>query len=96
MRTVSEDQLEAWGRDAERQRLKLLDAMVSAFERRREVFDVIEQSATADVAQRALTELLGVDEICAMAILDLQARRFAMRERQRIVEERDELRRHLG
>lgn len=91
-----EDQLEAWSGDAERQRLKALDAMVLAMERRREVLDLIEHSTTADAAQKGLTELLGVESTSAMAILDLQARRFTQRERQRIVEERDALRRHLG
>jgi DNA gyrase subunit A len=94
--TEEEDQLEARGRDAERQRLMVLDAMVLAIERRREVFDLIEHSTTADAAQDGLTELLGVEGTSAMAILDLQARRFTQRDRERIVEERDALRRHLG
>lgn len=78
--------------DARRQRLELLDAFVLAIERRTEVLDLIADSESAEAAREGLCALLGVSDLAATAVLDLQARRFARLEAQRIRDERDELR----
>ena len=64
--------------------LKALDALD-------EVIALIRASATVDEARTGLMELLEVDEIQATAILDMQLRRLAALERQKIVDEYDEL-----
>ncbi len=64
--------------------LKALDALD-------EVIAVIRASATVDEARTGLMELLDVDEIQATAILDMQLRRLAALERQKIIDEYDEL-----
>ncbi len=64
--------------------LKALDALD-------EVIALIRASATVDDARTGLMELLGVDEIQATAILDMQLRRLAALERQKIIDEYDEL-----
>ncbi|MGH8961707.1 MAG: DNA gyrase subunit A [Jatrophihabitantaceae bacterium] len=91
---------DVWNRqhreEALRQRLEILDALVAALERRTEVFDVIAASVSADAARERLSEMLGVSEIGATAVLDLQSRRFAQIEAQRIADERDQLRHQLG
>lgn len=84
-----------WEQDARRQRLEILDAFVLALERRTDVFEVIAASESAEVAHRRLMELLNVSEIAAIAVLDLQARRFAKLEASRIRRERDDMREHV-
>jgi len=64
--------------------LKALDALDA-------VIALIRASATVDEARAGLMELLEVDEIQATAILDMQLRRLAALERQKIVDEYDEL-----
>ncbi|MDJ1371690.1 DNA gyrase subunit A [Gulosibacter molinativorax] len=64
--------------------LKALDALD-------EVIALIRASATVEVARTGLMELLGVDEIQASAILNLQLRRLAALERQKITDEADRL-----
>jgi len=78
------------------QRLEILDALVAALDRRQEVFDVIVASPSAEHARASIAGLLGITDIGAMAILDLQWRRFAELERGRIVDERDAIRAELG
>jgi DNA gyrase subunit A len=78
------------------ERLKILDALAVAIDRRDEVFDVIVTSPSADEAQSRIAALLGVTDSGAYAILDLQWRRLAELERSRIFEARDELRREHG
>jgi DNA gyrase subunit A len=51
------------------------------------VIALIRASANVDVARSGLIELLDVDEIQAQAILDMQLRRLAALERQRIVDD---------
>jgi DNA gyrase/topoisomerase IV subunit A len=82
--------------DALRQRLEILDAFVATIDRRVEVFDLIADSASADEAQTGIAALLGISDIAAGAVLDLQARRFTRGDRQRIVDERAELKRTPG
>ncbi|WP_082043503.1 DNA gyrase subunit A [Mobilicoccus massiliensis] len=64
--------------------LKALDALD-------EVIALIRRSPSADVARTGLMELLDVDEIQATAILDMQLRRLAALERQKIIDEHDAL-----
>jgi DNA gyrase subunit A len=60
--------------------LKALDALD-------DVIALIRRSPTVDEAREGLIELLGVDELQASAILNLQLRRLAALERQRIQDE---------
>ena len=62
--------------------LKALDALD-------EVIALIRRSPTVDDARTGLQELLGIDELQANAILELQLRRLAALERQKIIEEHD-------
>jgi DNA gyrase subunit A len=64
--------------------LKALDALDA-------VIALIRASATVDDARTGLMALLEVDEIQATAILDMQLRRLAALERQKIIDEYDEL-----
>ena len=90
-----DEQEEQWRRDAARQRLELLDAISAALERRVEVMELIASSPSAAEARERVAALLGVSELCATAVLDLQWRRFAQLERNRIAEERDQMRREI-
>jgi DNA gyrase subunit A len=64
--------------------LKALDALD-------EVIALIRASATVDDARTGLMALLEVDELQATAILDMQLRRLAALERQKIIDEYDDL-----
>ena len=68
--------------------LKALDALD-------EVIALIRRSPSADEARTGLMELLDVDERQARAILDLQLRRLAALERQKILDDHDELQRQI-
>ncbi|MDO7883183.1 DNA gyrase subunit A [Antiquaquibacter soli] len=69
--------------------LKALDAMD-------EVIALIRASATVEDARDGLMKLLDVDELQARAILDMQLRRLAALERQKIMDEHDELERLIA
>ncbi len=69
--------------------LKALDAMD-------EVIALIRASATVDDAREGLMQLLDVDDLQARAILDMQLRRLAALERQKIIDEHDELERLIA
>jgi DNA gyrase subunit A len=64
--------------------LKALDALDA-------VIALIRGSATVDDARTGLQQLLDIDEIQATAILDMQLRRLAALERQKIIDENEEL-----
>ena len=64
--------------------LKALDALDA-------VIALIRASATVDDARTGLIDLLEIDEIQATAILDMQLRRLAALERQKIIDEFEEL-----
>ncbi len=74
-----------------RERLNILDGFVAALHRRDEVLAVLESCATDADARTDVAALLGVDEWTALAVLDLQLRRFTGQSRDRIKRERDEL-----
>jgi len=61
--------------------------LVKALDALDEVIALIRASANVDVARAGLIELLDVDDIQAQAILDMQLRRLAALERQRIVDD---------
>ncbi|MBC6449228.1 intein-containing DNA gyrase subunit A [Actinokineospora xionganensis] len=61
-----------------------------------EVIALIRRSPSADEAKTGLMSLLDVDEIQASAILELQLRRLAALERQRIIDELGEIERYIA
>lgn len=69
------------------ERAHILRALVRALDALDEVIALIRASETVDVARSGLIELLDIDEIQAQAILDMQLRRLAALERQRIVDD---------
>ncbi len=72
-------------------RAHLLRGYVKALDALDEVIALIRASASAEVARTGLMELLEVDEVQAQAILDMQLRRLAALERQRIFDELAEI-----
>ena len=69
------------------ERAHILRGLVKALDALDEVIALIRASANVDIARAGLIELLDVDEIQAQAILDMQLRRLAALERQRIVDD---------
>jgi len=72
-------------------RIHLLRGYLKALDALDEVIALIRRSQTVEIAREGLIELLEIDELQARAILDMQLRRLAALERQKIVEEHDEL-----
>ena len=73
------------------ERAHILRGLVKALDRLDEVIALIRASDTVDVARAGLINLLDIDEIQAQAILDMQLRRLAALERQKIVDELAEI-----
>jgi DNA gyrase subunit A len=73
------------------ERLHIVAALLAAIDAIDEVIALIRGSESASVAQQGLMALLGLDEIQARAILDMQLRKLAALERQELIDERDEL-----
>ena len=69
----------------------ILRGLLKALDALDEVIALIRASATVDVAREGLIELLGIDELQALAILNMQLRRLAALERQKLVDRHDEL-----
>jgi DNA gyrase subunit A len=69
------------------ERAHILRGYVKALDMLDEVIALIRRSDTVDVARTGLIELLDVDEIQANAILEMQLRRLAALERQKIIDE---------
>ncbi len=69
------------------ERAHILRGLVRALDALDEVIALIRASQTVDIARAGLIELLDVDEIQAQAILDMQLRRLAALERQRIIDD---------
>ncbi|EUA43619.1 DNA gyrase/topoisomerase IV, subunit A family protein [Mycobacterium xenopi 3993] len=69
------------------ERAHILRGLVKALDALDEVIALIRASETVDIARQGLIELLDVDEIQAQAILDMQLRRLAALERQRIIDD---------
>jgi DNA gyrase subunit A len=69
----------------------ILRGLLKALDMLDEVIALIRASATVDVARDGLMQLLGIDELQAQAILNMQLRRLAALERQKLIDRHDEL-----
>jgi DNA gyrase subunit A len=69
------------------ERAHILRALVKALDALDEVIALIRRSPTVEEARQGLIQLLDIDEIQATAILDMQLRRLAALERQKIIDE---------
>jgi DNA gyrase subunit A len=76
--------------EAER-RAHVLRGLVKALDRLDEVIALIRRSPEVDDARQGLIDLLEIDEIQANAILDMQLRRLAALERQKIIDQLAEI-----
>ncbi|MFC5889799.1 DNA gyrase subunit A [Kitasatospora sp. CM 4170] len=77
------------------ERAHILRALLRALDVIDEVIALIRASESADAARTGLMGLLSIDELQANAILEMQLRRLAALERQRITDEHDELQRKI-
>ncbi|MGK5113536.1 MULTISPECIES: DNA gyrase subunit A [unclassified Geodermatophilus] len=73
------------------ERAHILRGLAKALDQLDAVIALIRNSPSADAARGGLMDLLDIDEIQATAILDMQLRRLAALERQRILDELAEL-----
>ena len=73
------------------ERAHILRGYLKALDALDDVIALIRASATVEDARSGLMELLEVDELQATAILDMQLRRLAAMERQKIIDEYDDL-----
>ncbi|CAN5709172.1 DNA gyrase subunit A [soil metagenome] len=74
-----------------RERAHILEGLRIALEFLDEVIQLIRSSDSADLARTGLMERFGLSQVQAQAILDMQLRRLAALERQRIEDEYQEL-----
>ncbi|WP_414655082.1 DNA gyrase subunit A, partial [Jatrophihabitans sp.] len=72
-------------------RIHILRGLLKALDQLDAVIALIRNSPSADEARGGLMNLLEIDEVQATAILDLQLRRLAALERQRIIDEHDRI-----
>lgn len=82
-------------REAE-ERAHILRGLVKALDLLDEVIALIRRSPDVDEAREGLIELLDIDELQATAILDMQLRRLAALERQRIIDNLAEIERTIA
>jgi DNA gyrase subunit A len=73
------------------ERAHILRALLKALDQLDAVIALIRNAPSADEARGGLMQLLEIDEVQATAILDLQLRRLAALERNRIIEEAAEI-----
>ena len=78
------------------ERAHILRGYLKALDALDEVIALIRRSPTVDEARTGLMQLLDIDEIQATAILDMQLRRLAAMERQKIIDEAAELERQIA
>jgi len=78
------------------ERAHILRGLVKALDMLDEVIALIRRSQTVDESRTGLMELLDVDEIQANAILEMQLRRLAALERQKIIDELAEIERTIA
>lgn len=81
--------------DQLRERLSVIETMLLASDRRREVAEAVASADDTLSARASVAELLGTSTDAAHWVLDLQLRRFSRLEQARLREERDELRQRL-
>lgn len=74
----------------------ILRGLLKALDALDEVITLIRRSPTADEARSALMDFLDIDEAQAQAILNMQLRRLAALERQKIQDRHDELQRLIS
>ena len=74
----------------------ILRGYLKALEALDDVIALIRKSPTVDDAKQGLIDLLTIDDVQAMAILNLQLRRLAALERQKIQDQADELARQIA
>ncbi|TFV84675.1 DNA gyrase subunit A [Microbacterium sp. dk485] len=73
------------------ERMHILRGYLKALDALDEVIALIRRSPTVQEANAGLQQLLEVDDVQAQAILDMQLRRLAALERQKIIDEAEEL-----
>jgi DNA gyrase subunit A len=73
------------------ERAHILRGLVKALDQLDAVIALIRSSESAEAARGGLMELLDIDEVQATAILDMQLRRLAALERQRIIDDLAEI-----
>jgi DNA gyrase subunit A len=78
------------------ERAHILRGYIKALDALDEVIALIRRSQTTEDARDGLMGLLAIDELQARAILDMQLRRLAALERQKIIDEHDELERLIA
>jgi len=78
------------------ERAHILRGLVKALDQLDAVIALIRSSASAEAARGGLMELLAIDEVQATAILDMQLRRLAALERQRIVDDLAEIEQQIA
>jgi DNA gyrase subunit A len=78
------------------ERAHILRGLLKAIDVIDEVIALIRNSESADAARGGLMQMLDIDEAQATAILDMQLRRLAALERQRLQDEYDELMREIA
>jgi DNA gyrase subunit A len=69
------------------ERAHILRGLVKALDALDEVIALIRRSSTVEDARQGLIQLLDIDEVQSQAILDMQLRRLAALERQKIIDE---------
>ncbi len=77
-------------------RIHILRALIKALDSLDEVIALIRASRTVEAARTGLMDLLDIDEVQATAILEMQLRRLAALERQKILDEYAELEREIA
>ena len=78
------------------ERAHILRALGKALDRLDDVIALIRASASAEAARADLMALLDIDELQAVAILDMQLRRLAALERQRVLDDLAEREREIA
>src|SRR5690606_32317990 len=73
------------------ERAHILRGLVKALDALDDVIALIRRSPTVEEAREGLMSLLSIDEVQASAILDMQLRRLAALERQKIIDNLAEL-----
>ncbi len=82
--------------DMAEKRAHILRGLVKALDMLDEVIALIRRSPSAEESKAGLMALLDVDEVQATAILDMQLRRLAALERQKIIDELAEIEREIA
>ena len=77
------------------ERAHILRGYLKALDALDEVIALIRRSSTVEVAREGLMGLLDIDELQASAILDMQLRRLAAMERQKIIDDHDQIEREI-